>query len=136
VVSQIAVASRSKVGQGVVAATASGRQQPGSNACYRFGGPHKVKDCTTRHLVQMDLGSPGAFGVEASSTTSAAARRQLQLSVRRIFWWEVQTGAAYLPQWKSSKPGLPRGATFSQERVAERCVCTGWQVGPVESGWQ
>ena len=48
VVSRRAVASRSKVGQGVVAATASGRQQPGSNACYRCGGPHKVKDCTTR----------------------------------------------------------------------------------------
>jgi len=47
-VSRRALASRNKVLQGVVAAKISGQQQLGRNACYRCGGPHKVKDCTTR----------------------------------------------------------------------------------------
>jgi len=59
VVSRRAVTSRNKVGKGVVAATASGKQQLGSNTCYR-GGPHKVKDCTTKRM------APSARGLRRS----------------------------------------------------------------------
>jgi len=144
-VSRRAVARSSKVGQGVVAATASGRQQLGSNACYRCGSPHKVKECTTKRKAPSAKGPRksecfrcGSIEHYISSCPQAAAAVNAQGG--RWGGGRCRPGRRSPPpppppRWKSSKPSLPRGAILSQEGVAERCVCAGLQIGIVEGGW-